>query len=232
MMKNEEMNESSGFVPFSLQQKKMESEDFYLSMERIINPKPLDPEAALENLIQALHEQLLVRVKSVANGEAYLKENPGTVISMPSSANGVFLAGGQWENFSTPNRDLRLLIAMDAVLGFPDRVADSPQDFKVSSSTSDIKANLQRLLDQKVSERSISYIRSDGSTQELTIAELLARREAFEMAYNPNDGIEIRWGAPENSQERSTCKRHASGYQQKTMLAVRKWFTQRLHPPT
>ncbi|MBV5349952.1 hypothetical protein JZU71_01985, partial [bacterium] len=90
----------------------------------------------------------------------------------------------------------------------------------------------QRLLDQKVSDRSISYIRSDGSTQELTIAELLARREAFEMAYNPNDGIEIRWGAPENSQERSTCKRQAPGYQQKTMQSVRKWFTQRLHPPT
>ncbi|MFZ4462607.1 MAG: hypothetical protein ACOYN5_02095 [Bacteroidales bacterium] len=232
LMKNEELNESSGFVPFSLQQKKMESEAFYLAMERVINPKPLDPEVALENLIQALHEQLLVRVKSVANGEAYLKENPGTVISMPSSANGVFLAGGQWENFSTPNRDLRLLIAMDAVLGFPVRVASSPEDFKVSSSQSDIQQKLQNLLEKKVSELSISYIRSDGSTQELTIAEVLQRRDAFEMAYNPNDGIEIRWGAAENSPERSSCKRQAPGYQQKTMLAVRKWFTQRLHPPT
>lgn len=232
LMKNEELNESSGFVPFSLQQKKMESEQFYLAMERIINPKPLDPEVALENLVKALHEQLLVRVKSVANGEAYLKENPGTVISMPSNANGVFLAGGQWENFSTPNRDLRLLIAMDAVLVFPERVANSPEDFKISSSQSDIQQKLQTLLEKKVSERSISYIRSDGSTQELTITEILARRAAFEMAYNPNDGIEIRWGAPENSVERSTCRRQAPGYQQKTMQAVRKWFTQRLHPPT
>jgi hypothetical protein len=153
---------------------------------------------------------------------------------MPSNANGLFQAGGQWEDFSTPNRDLRLLIAMDAVLGFPDRVAGSPEDFKISksSSTEDIKNKLQSLLDKKVSELTISYTRSDGSSQKLTIAEILKRRDAFEMAYNPNDGIEIRWGAPENSDERTTCHRQAPSNQQKTMQSVRKWFNKRMHPPT
>jgi hypothetical protein len=234
LMKNEALNESAGFVPFSLQQKKMGSEVFYHSMERVINPKPLDPEAALLNLIQALHEQLMVRVKSVANGEAYLREHPGTMIPMPSNANGIFQTGGQWEDFSTPNRDLRLLIAIDAVLEFPDRVSRYPDDYSISNSnsTEEIKHTLQSILEKKVSELSLSYTRSDGSIQELTLAEILRRREAFEMAYNPNDGIEIRWGAPENSNERATCHRQAPPYQQKTMQAVRKWFSQRLHPPT
>jgi hypothetical protein len=234
LMSNEELNASAGFAPFSLQQRKMESAAFYLAIERLINPSPLDPEDALADLVQALHEQLLVRVKSVANGEAYLKSHPGTVISMPSSANSIFQAGGQWEDFSTPNRDLRLLIAMDAVLGFPDRVANSPEDFKIprSSSPEEIRVKLQSLLDKKVSDLTISYTRSDGSSQELTLAEILKRRAAFEMAYNPNDGIEIRWGAPENSDERATCRRQAPAYQQKTMQSVRKWFSQRLHPPT
>ena len=232
LMSNEALNTSSGFAPFSLQQKKMEQDAFYLAMERQINPKPLDPEDALMDLIKALHEQLLVRVKSVANGEAYLKSHPGTIIPMPSSANGVFLAGGPWEDFSTPNRDLRLLIAMDAVLNFPDRVARFPEDFNTSSSPENIKKKLQTLLDQKVSELTISYTRSDGSPQELTVAEILKRRDAFEIAYNPNDGVEIRWGAPENSNERSTCKRQTPSNQQKTMQAVRKWFNKRLHPPT
>ncbi len=233
-LKNEALNAAAGFAPFSLQQRKMEREDFYLAMERLINPEPLDPEDALTDLVQALHEQLLVRVKSVANGEAYLKSHPGTVIPMPSSANGIFQTGGLWEDFSTPNRDLRLLIAMDAVLGFPDRVAGSPEDFKVSKSSApeEIKHKLQSLLDQKVSGLTISYTRSDGSPQELTIAEILKRRDAFEMAYNPNDCIEIRWGAPEHSEERATCHRQAPPYQQKTMQSVRKWFNQRLHPPT
>jgi hypothetical protein len=212
----------------------MASEDFYLAMERLINPNGLDAAEALADLIQALYEQLLVRVKSVANGETYLREHPGTVISMPSSANGIFKAGGLWEDYSTPNRDLRLLIAMDAVIGFPDRVARYPEYYHIrrSSSPEEIKDELQSLLEKKVAGLTITYTRSDGSSQELTVAELLNRREAFEKAYNPNDCVEVRWGAQENSPERSTCRRQAPPYQQKTMESVRKWFIQRLHPPT
>jgi hypothetical protein len=123
---------------------------------------------------------------------------------------------------------------MDAVLGFPDQVASSPEDFKISKliSQKDIKNKLQSLLDKKVSGLTISYTRSDGSSKELTIAEILKRRDAFEIAYNPNDGIEIRWGAPVNSDERGTCHRQAPSNQQKTMQSVRKWFNKRLHPPT
>jgi hypothetical protein len=231
---NEALTAGAGFAPFSLQQRKMEREDFYLALERLINPEPLDPEEALTDLITALHEQLLVRVKSVANGEAYIKAHPGTVISMPSSANGVFLAGGPWEDYSTPNRDLRLLIAMDAVLGFPDRVARSPEDYRISKSRSpeEIKSVLQSQLDKQVTELSITYTRSDGSSKELSVAEILKRRHEFEMAYNPNDCVEIRWGAPANSAEQATCHRQAPPHQRKTMQTVRKWFQQRLHPPT
>ena len=203
-------------------------------MERIINPQPLDPEAALLSLIQALHEQLLVRVTSVANGEAYFKSHPGAVIPMPSSAAGIFQTGGQWEDFSTPNRDLRLLIAMDAVLGFPDLVARSPEDYKISGlvSPEQMKKKLQSIMDKTVSELSVNYTRTDGSQQRLTVGEILNRIDAFEMAYNPNDGIEIRWGAPENSAERSTCHRRVPPGQLEKMRSVRIWFSKRLHPPT
>jgi hypothetical protein len=233
-LSNASLNDSTKFVPFSLQQKNMSQEDFYLAMERLINPEPLDPEEALEDLIRALHEQLQVRVKSVNNGESYFKAHPGTVISMPSSANGIFLTGGPWEDYSTPNRDLRLLIAMDAVTGFPSRVANYPQDFRVSKNQSpeEIQNKLQALLAEKVAGLTIIYACSDGSAKELTIAEILSRREAFEMAYNPNDCPEIRWGAPEGSLERTTCRRVAPPYQRKTMESARKWFQQRLHPPT
>jgi hypothetical protein len=203
-------------------------------MERIINPKPLDPEAALIDLIQALHEQLLVRITSVANGEAYFKSHPGSVIPMPSNAAGIFLAGGQWEDFSTPNRDLRLLIAMDAVLDFPDLVARTPEDFSLSGHVSpdQVRKKLQSILDEKGTELSVSYTHTDGSLQKLTVSEILKRRDAFEMAYNPNDGVEIRWGAPENNGERASCRRHAPSSQLEKMKSVRNWFNKRLHPPT
>jgi hypothetical protein len=233
-LRNKELTESEGFVPYSLQQRKMGNDIFYDNMERLINPEPLDPEAELLDLIQALHEQLLVRVTSVTNGEAYMKSHPGTVIGMPSGAAAIFQAGGQWEAYSTPNRDLRLLIAIDEVLNFPDKVAGSPGDYKLSglTSTEQTRKKLQEILEDKASELSISYTRSDGSLQKLTIAEILGRREAFEMAYNPNDGIEIRWGAPEKSQERASCCRRAPSYQLATMEKVRKWFHSRMHPPT
>jgi hypothetical protein len=234
LIQNKALTASAGFDPFSLQQRKMKTDVFYHAMERLINPKPLDPEIALLDLIDALHEQLKVRVISVANGEAYLKLHPGAVIPMPSSATGIFQAGGQWEDFSTPNRDLRLLIAMDAILDFPDQVVRSPEDFNISRlvSPEQVKKKLQSVLDQKVSELSISYTRSDGSLQKLTVGEILKRKDSFEMAYNPNDGIEIRWGAPENSAEKATCHRHASSSQMETMRSVQTWFHNRLHPPT
>ncbi len=234
LMKNKDLNTASGFVPFSLQQRKMADDVFYHTMERIINPKPLDAESALLDLIQALHEQLLVRVTSVANGEAYFKTHPGAIIPMPSSAAAIFQSGGQWEDFSTPNRDLRLLIAIDAILDFPGVVSRSPGDYKVSErkSPEQIKNELQSILEKKVSDMSISYTRSDGNVQKLTVEEILKRRDALEMAYNPNDGIEIRWGAPESGKEITSCRRHAPPGQLEKMRAVRKWFSKRLHPPT
>jgi hypothetical protein len=234
LLKNDEIGSKTGMIPVSMQQKGMNGEDFYHAMERNINPKPLDPEEALLDLIQALHEQLIVRVNSVANGEAYMESHPGAVIPMPGRPAGVFQAGGQWEDFSTPNRDLRLLIAMDAILDFPDKIIRSPEDYKMPKlgSPAQVKKNLEEFLARKVAELSITYTRTDGSQQALTLEEILKRRDAFEMAYNPNDCIEVRWGAPENSAERSTCRRHVPGYQAETMRSVRSWFHKRLHPPT
>lgn len=234
LLKTEEITPESGLLPFSLQQKGMASNEFYRTMERIINPEPLDPEMAMLDLIKALHEQLVVRVTSVENGEKHMKAHPGTVIPMPGRAAGVFQTGGVWEDFSTPNRDLRLLIAMDAVLDFPDKVMRSPDDYKIPmlQSPEKVKENLQDLLNKKLTELSITYTRSNGTEQVLTISEILKRRDAFEMAYNPNDGTEIRWGAPEDSDERSTCRRKVPAGQLKIMNDVRVWFQKRLHPPT
>ncbi|MCX6223539.1 MAG: hypothetical protein NTV01_02085, partial [Bacteroidia bacterium] len=234
LLKNSEISADAGMLLFSMQQKGMTGDVFYHTMERNINPKPLDPEDALLDLIQALHEQLIVRVNSVANGEAYMKSHPGEVIGMPGRPAGVFQAGGQWEDFSTPNRDLRLLIAMDAIQDFPDKIIRSPSDYKMPKlgSPEQTKNKLENLLAKKVNELSITYTRSDGKEQTLTIAEILKRKDGFEMAYNPNDGIEIRWGAPENSEEWSTCKRRVPTGQLEKMRQVRVWFKKRLHPPT
>lgn len=234
LLNDKEIMAQPGMTPVSFQQNGMSGDVFYHTMERNINPRRLDPESAMLDLIQALHEQLIVRVTSVANGEEYMKSHPGEVIPMPGRPAGVFQSGGQWEDFSTPNRDLRLLIAMDAVQDFPGKVISNPEDYKLPalSSPEQVKKKLESLLARKATELSIAYKRSNGKEQILTLEDLLNRKAAFEMAYNPNDGIEIRWGAPENSEERSTCHRRVSAGQLEKMRAVRVWFQKRLHPPT
>ncbi|MBL4688967.1 MAG: hypothetical protein JKY37_30530, partial [Nannocystaceae bacterium] len=76
----------------------------------------------------------------------------------------------------------------------------------------------------------ITYTRSDGSEVTLTMAELVARRGALEVAYNPNDCPEVRWGAAAESEERKTCKRRAPAEQQRKLKAYRPWFRERRRP--
>jgi hypothetical protein len=51
------------------------------------------------------------------------------------------------------------------------------------------------------------------------------------MAYNINDCAELRWGAPEGSEEAGTCKRRASTAQRQKMSEYRAWFSERRRPP-
>jgi hypothetical protein len=234
LLTNEEIRQSPDYGNYSLEQRKMASDAFYAAMENLINPDPLDAEGAFRDLINALHEQLIVRIVSVANGEKHMASHPGTVIPMPAGGAAVFQTTGPWEDFSTPNRDLRLLIAIDTVLGFPEKVAKNPRAFGIPESRKPerVKAGLLALQKKWSGDLAITYIRSDGTPQALMLEEIFAREEAFEMGYNPNDGVEIRWGAPPGSAEMAACRRHAPAYQVERMKALRRWFQMRLHPST
>jgi hypothetical protein len=228
---NREIAASSDYGDLSLQQEKMAADGFYGAMEKLINPEPLDAVAAFEDLFRALHEQLLVRVDSVANGEAYMTAHPGTVIPMPAGRS-VFQSLGPWEDYSTPNRDLRLLIAIDTILEFPDKVARDPGAFDVSRNKTpdEIRKELLALQRKWASQMTVTYTGSDGSSRVLTITDIFERAEAFETGYNPNDSVEIRWGAPAGSAELKTARRHAPASQAAKMKTLQPWFHKRLRP--
>jgi hypothetical protein len=125
-----------------------------------------------------------------------------------------------------------LLIALDVVRTFPTKVAARPQRYVVPAGTTPdgLRASLEQRLGVELRKRTISYTRSDGSAQELTLETVLARATAFEVAYNPNDCVEYRWGASEGSPEMSTCKRRAPRDQAQRMESVRAWFRERRRP--
>jgi hypothetical protein len=182
------------------------------------------------SLVDALEESVQRRLSSVQNGEDYMKEHRYAPVDMPRGAS-LFLTVGPWEDFSTPSRDMRLLISIDAVLTFPDTVAAHPERFGVREADSDAAVRqVREALRSELGARSFEYRRSDGSMWALTLADLVARIKALELAYNPNDCAEIRWGAPEGSEERETCERRASKAQQSRMETYRKWFAERERP--
>jgi len=61
--------------------------------------------------------------------------------------------------------------------------------------------------------------------------DVIDRAIDLEMAYNPNDCVELRWGAPAKSDEASTCKRYAPAAQREKMSKYRAWFHERRRPP-
>jgi hypothetical protein len=204
---------------------------FYDRMDDVLSPAPLDPTTALLERVQALDEQVRARVLSVQNGQAHFAHG-GRRIAMPRGSS-IFETDGDWEDFSTPSRDLRLLVAIDLVQGFPALVGRRPARFAMPAgkSVDSVKAELDALLAAELHKRTMSYARSDGAPFTVTLADVVARAPDLEMAYNPNDCPEARWGAPAESAELSTCTRRAPAAQVALMRAYRAWFHDRRRPP-
>src|SRR6202012_6011812 len=149
--------------------------------------EPLDPAHAMIDAITSLTEQVKTRVTSVENGRKYQTKQTGET-AMPDGAS-IFETTGGWEDFSTPARDFRLLIAIDVVRNFPERFVRRSNRYAIppGKSVEDVKAELQAMLATELASRKITYTRSDGSPWTLSIKDVVDRAPDFEMAYNPND---------------------------------------------
>jgi len=222
---------NAGWGDYSLEQYQSGVEGFYDRVDDVLSPEPLDPAVAFRAAIDALDEQIRTRIRAVANGETFVAAHPST-IAMPDGAE-IFETTGSWEDYATPARDLRLLIAIDVVRGFPERAARRPERFAArgDASPADLRGALDALLRDQAAARHFEYARSDGSPWTLTLGDVLARTAAFEMGYNPNDCVEVRWGAAPGSDESATCRRHAPAEQAGRMMRNRGWFHERSRPP-
>jgi hypothetical protein len=227
---NAEIAKNPQYADFSPEQSQITAEDFYDRMDDVMSPEPLDPGRAMSDAITSLSEQIKTRVTAVENGRKYQAKTTGDT-SMPDGAS-IFETTGAWEDYSTPARDLRLLIAIDVVRNFPDRFARRSDRYAIppGKSVADMKNELQSALNSELASRKVTYTRSDGSPWTLSVKDVVDRATDFEMAYNPNDCAELRWGAAENSEEASTCKRHAPQAQRAKMSGYRGWFRERHWP--
>jgi|CZKU01.1.fsa_nt_gi hypothetical protein len=208
---------------------------FYDKMADLLSPSPLDPTTALLETVDALEEQVKTRVVSVENGRRFLASGKPPA-DMPDGAK-IFETNGDWEDFSTPSRDLRILIAIDVARALPARVARRPARYATpvpvpgGKAPEGVQAELDARLARELKDRSFEYTRTDGSPWKLTLRDVFDREAALEMAYNPNDCVEQRWGAPLGSPEAATCGAHAPDAQAGKMAGYRAWFHERRRPP-
>jgi len=229
-LSNAEIAKDPQYGDFSLQQSQLSVEDFYNRMDDVMSPQPLDPFRAMKAAIDSLEEQVKTRVGSVENGRKYQSAHGGDA-GMPDGP-AIFATTGAWEDFATPARDFRLLIAIDVVRGYPDRVARQPQRYAMpfGKSVAGVQAEMQSVLASELAARKFTYTRSDGSAWTLSLKDVVDRAAEYEMGYNLNDCVELRWGAPASSDEASTCKRHAPAAQRAKMTDYRRWFRERHWP--
>ncbi len=228
---NDEIKASPDYGNHSAEQYKLGIDGFYDRMDAILSPRPLPPAQAYRERLDALYELILERVGSVQAGEEHVKKSGGATIEMPRGPK-IFETKGAWEDFSTPARDMRLLIAIEEVSRFPEKVASKPERFALPGGQSPAAARreLVALFERVTKEKTFTYKRSDGSDWKLTMADVVARRKGLEVAYNPNDCAEIRWAA--EGAELATCKRRAPEAQRRLMeRTFRPWFATRVRPP-
>jgi hypothetical protein len=227
---NQALDGASG-PPYSSEQSDLAPEDFYARMEQLINPDGLAPDLAYEATLEALMEQLETRLTSVDNGETYMRAHPGALVAMPSGP-AIFETIGPWEDYATPSRDMRLLIAMNVLDGLSERIRRYPRLYRLlGESPESAAARIEQLHAQRLDERFITVTRSDGSPWRLSLRDLYARRAGLEVGYNPNDCVERRWGAAPNTPDAATCRRQAPRDQQARMEDYRPWFRDTVRPP-
>jgi hypothetical protein len=137
------------FTRWSDEQEKLSPDAFYARMSALVNPHGLEPERAYESTLDALVEQLETRVRSVDNGEQFVREHPRTVISMPEGP-AIFETSGPWEDYATPSRDFRLIIAINVLEALPARIERHPELFVLGTRTPDsARAEVGRLHAQR-----------------------------------------------------------------------------------
>ncbi len=230
LVSNGAISGTSGLAPFSTEQAGLSPDDFYAKVQRLINPRGLAPDAAYEATLAALVEQVETRVTAVDTGEAHSRKD-GAAIPMPSGP-AIFETTGPWEDYSTPSRDMRLLIAMKVLEGLAQRIRRYPDLFVLGGEDPGrAAARIEALHTRRTQAVSFSYHRSDGSPWPLRLADLYDRRAALEVAYNPNDCPERRWGAKSGTAEAATCRRQAPADQRAKMDEYRAWFRDTRRPP-
>jgi len=116
----------------------------------------------------------------------------------------IYGTDGEWEEFSTPSRDARLKTAAAEFRTLVERIVKLGRSgsSKVTYRGSNLVGDMLRAHDQAAADCSLSYTKSNGSTQSVSYESAIQR--LYRMSFDPYHCVELRWGASSAS-ELASC---------------------------
>lgn len=210
-MTNDEIRVRAWLVPPSTRDARMTPARFYARMAAIQNPTPLEVNDVIRDAVARLRRTVVARAAAVA---ALWPEHWRELPDRPFSGLG---ASAAWRRVEPMRRDLEMLVAIEDVRTLAWRVTHEPGLVNGPAPIDSLRAAITRALRAE----SITYRRSDGSPFVLSLETIVERDVALAYGFHPGDCPEARWGAPGDSDERSTC---TSQLDVSVQPALRRWL--------
>lgn len=172
----------------------------YVQMTLAITGFKIDPVSDFESGLGELCEAVKQRITAVDVALAAGVQNMPHMDPLPGN---IFGASGEWENFSSPSRDIRLKIQYQSMM---QKVYDYYQKIGVPNSNMEYRGTDLRndlLLAYKTASRKckLSYTNSAGAAVPLSLESVNTR--LYKMSFSPYHCAERRWGA--DGSEAKTC---------------------------
>jgi len=159
---------------------------------------PLDETRAM---VRALCEDIKYRVEAV---DVAIKAGMHRRPQPDRLPMNIYGSEGDWETYSTPSRDARLKTAFKELRDEIDRFLSLARfgTGALAYAGSDLRRDLREVYASEAAACSIAYVRSNGSEQRLSFADVEQR--LFRMSFDPYHCVELRWGAL-GADELATC---------------------------
>jgi hypothetical protein len=160
-----------------------------------------DPVAETRHRVKVLCDELGQRVAAVdAAIKAGLHKRPQPA-RLPTN---IYITQGDWEAYATPSRDAQLKTIFKELRDDIQRfmAMQAAANKHIVYTGTDLRGDLRNAYDSTAQSCSITYTKTDGSTQTLSFAEI--KNRLFKLSFDPYHCVERRWGAT-NAEELASC---------------------------
>jgi hypothetical protein len=180
--------------------------------------KTVDQVLPMQFLVEYTDELLEMwkaRESFVQDAWADVQKNGPIVYPEEQSNENIFQALGRWETWSSPSSDVDRRTKYFYLADWMDNAIrwyeSQPQLVDISGfenygvkSTSDLAVAIVKEKNRLFAAKTMQYTNTAGEKITLSLSDL--EKRLYDLSFDPNHPPELRWGAPEGSDERATAK--------------------------